>query len=59
MRNVEMNVKQDTLTITVNLRDRHGRSSSGKTAIVACSEGAVPVPGHPDIKINVTAYTKA
>jgi len=39
MKNVEMQVDGDKLTITVDLSKEFGPSSSGKTIIVASSEG--------------------
>ena len=39
MKNVEMKVEGDKLMITVDLTKEYGPSSSGKTIIVASSEG--------------------
>lgn len=39
MKNVEMKVEGDKLTITVDLSKEYGPSSSGKTIIVASTEG--------------------
>lgn len=58
MKNIKMDVKGKVLTITVDLEERHGPSSSGKTTIVATTEGNVSVPEHEEIKIGVNIYTK-
>lgn len=41
MKNVEYSVNGDTLTITVDLTKEFGPSASGKTVIIATSEGNV------------------
>ncbi|MBP1764340.1 MAG: hypothetical protein H6Q65_1398 [Firmicutes bacterium] len=58
MKNVEMTVDGDKLTITVDLSQRFGKSSSGKSTIVASTEGNQPVPGREEIKIGLNIYTK-
>ena len=57
MQNINMSVKGSTLTITVDLSKRLGKSKSGKTTLIASSEGNVPVPGT-DAVIGVNLYTK-
>ncbi|MDD2715332.1 MAG: hypothetical protein PHW04_05500 [Candidatus Wallbacteria bacterium] len=57
MKNVEMKVDGETLTITIDLSKDFGASSSGKTIIVASSEGNVTVPGRAEkVGINVYRY---
>lgn len=59
MTNCKMVVDKDQiLTITVDLKERHGRSASGKTATIASSQGNVSVEGHEDIKVGLNVYTK-
>ncbi len=58
MRNVDINVDGDNLIIKINLKQRHGLSSSKKTTIIASTDGNVSVPGYEDIKIGINAYTK-
>ena len=58
MKNVEMSVNGDILTIKVDLSKRFGKSSSGKTTIVASTEGNQPVPGREEVKVGVNVYTK-
>jgi len=46
MRNVEMDVNKNVLTIKIDLNKRFGPSKSGKTEVVASTEGfCVIVPG--------------
>ena len=58
MKNVEMAIKGNILTITIDVSKRFGRSSTGRTEIVATTAGAVPAPSHPDIKIGLNVFTK-
>ena len=57
MQNIKYEVKGDTLTITVNLKERHGLSGSGNTVTVAGTQGNVKI-GHGDIAMGVSVYTK-
>lgn len=57
MKNVEMNVDGDILTIRVNLSKEFGPSASGKTTIIASTEGNVTVPNR-DEKIGLNVYRK-
>jgi NAD(P)-dependent dehydrogenase (short-subunit alcohol dehydrogenase family) len=58
MKNVEMNVEGNILTIRVDLSREFGPSSSGKTIIVASTEGNQPVPGKEEIKVGLNVFTK-
>jgi hypothetical protein len=58
MKNVNLKVTGKILTIEVNLEERLGKSASGKTTIVATTEGNLSVPGFPDIKLGLNCYTK-
>ena len=53
-----MSVKGEILTITVNLSQTFGKSSSGKSTIIASTEGNQSVPGHETVKIGLNVYTK-
>lgn len=55
MKNVVMRVEEDMLTITIDLAQEFGPSRSGKTTIVATTEGNKPVPGR-DHRIGLTVY---
>lgn len=57
MKNVEMHVEGTILTIKVDLSKEFGPSASGKTTIVATTEGNVTVPGR-DEKIGLNIYKK-
>ena len=57
MKNVEMKIEGDILTITVDLSKEFGPSSSGKTTIIASTEGIVGVPSRDD-KIGLNVYKK-
>ena len=57
MKNVQMTVAGNILTITVDLTKEFGPSSSGKTIIVASTEGNITVPGR-DEKIGLNVYRK-
>ena len=58
MKNIEMKVEGDILIITVDLSKRFGKSSSGKSIIIASSEGNQALPGTEEIKIGLNVYTK-
>lgn len=58
MKNIEMTTDGDILTIRVDLSQRFGKSSSGKSTIVASTEGNQAVPEHEEIKIGLNVYTK-
>ncbi len=58
MKNIEMSTEGNVLTIKVDLAQRFGKSSSGKSTIVASTEGNQSVPGHEEIKIGLNVYTK-
>ena len=45
MQNVSMSVKGNKLTIEVDLAQDFGKSASGKTTIIASTQGNQPVPG--------------
>ena len=57
MKNVELKVEGNILTIRVDLTREFGPSSSGKTIIIASSEGNVSIPDR-DEKIGLNVYRK-
>ena len=57
MKNVEMKVEGDILTIKVGLSKEFGPSASGKTIIIASTEGNVSVPDR-DEKVGLNVYRK-
>jgi hypothetical protein len=58
MKNVEMKVDGSMLTIKVDLTKDFGSSSSGKTIIIASTEGNVHVDGHEEAKVGLNVYRK-
>jgi hypothetical protein len=58
MKNIEMLVTGDILTIKVDLSQRFGKSSSGKSTIIASTEGNQSIPNNEEIKIGLNIYTK-
>lgn len=58
MKNVEMTLEGNILTITVDLTKEFGPSSSGKTLIIASTEGNVSIPGHEEAKVGLNVYRK-
>ena len=58
MKNVEMKVDGNILTIKVDLSKEFGPSSSGKTIIIASTEGNVAIDEHEGTKIGLNVYRK-
>lgn len=58
MKNVEMTVNENILTIKVDLTKEFGPSSSGKTIIIATTEGNVSIPGAEEKKVGLNVYRK-
>lgn len=58
MKNVEMKLDGDILTIKVDVTKEFGPSSSGKTIIIASTEGNISIPEKEDIKIGLNVYKK-
>jgi len=58
MKNVEMTVEGNILKIKVDLSKEFGPSSSGKTIIIASTEGNVSIPGAEEKKIGLNVYRK-
>jgi hypothetical protein len=57
MKNVQMAVDGNILTIKVDLSKEFGPSSSGKTIIIASTEGNVAVPDREE-KVGLNVYRK-
>lgn len=53
-----MSVDGDILTIKVDVSKTFGKSSSGKSTIIASTEGNVSIPGRDEVKIGLNVYTK-
>jgi hypothetical protein len=59
MKNCEVNLDGNILTITVDISKEFGTSSSGKSIIIGSTEGNVSIPEKEDIKIGLNVYRKA
>ena len=59
MKNIEMNVIGEELIIKVDLSQSFGRSTSGKSIIIASTEGNQSISGNEEIKIGLNIYKKA
>lgn len=57
MKNVEMSIEGSVLTIKVDLSKEFGPSSTGKTVIIASTEGNVTIPNRQE-KIGLNVYRK-
>ena len=58
MKNVEMSTEGNILTIKVDLSKEFGPSASGKTIIIASTEGNVTIPGREEAKVGLNVYRK-
>lgn len=62
MKNIEMSRDGDALVIVIDLTKDQGPSKSGKTIVVATTQGNVEVPdikvGQPRMFIGVNVYKK-
>jgi hypothetical protein len=57
MKNVEMKIEGNILIIRVDLSKEFGPSSSGKTTIIASTEGNVSIPDREE-KVGLNVYRK-
>ena len=57
MKNVQMAIEGNILTIRVDLSKEFGPSASGKTIIIASTEGNVSVPDREE-KVGLNVYRK-
>lgn len=58
MKNVDMKLNGNILTIKVDITKEFGMSSSGKSLIIASTEGNVSIPERDEIKIGLNVYKK-
>ena len=59
MKNIEMQIDGDILTVKIDLSQRHGKSASGKNEIIASTEGNLSLPNLDAVRIGLNVYTKA
>ncbi len=57
MKNVQMTIEGDILMIRVDLSKEFGPSASGKTIIIASTEGNLSVPDREE-KVGLNVYRK-
>ena len=53
MKNVAMERSGDIHILKINLKERNGKSSSGKTTIIGPTEGAVGLDDGTQVSLNV------
>ena len=58
MKNVDLKLEGNILTIKVDISKDFGPSSSGKSITIASTEGNKGLPGKEDIKIGLNVYKK-
>jgi len=58
MKNCEMKLNGDILTITIDISQEFGKSASGKSIIIGSTEGNVSIPENEDIKVGLNIYRK-
>ena len=58
MKNCEMKLDGNILTITVDISKEFGKSASGKSIIISSTEGNASIPDKEDIKIGLNIYRK-
>jgi hypothetical protein len=59
MENVNIAIKGDILTITVDLSQTHGASSSGKSIVIASTQGNQKLNHPSGAVLGVNVYKKA
>ncbi len=57
MKNVDMSIEGNILTLKVDLSKDFGKSSSGKSIIIASTEGNYAIPGREE-KVGLNVYRK-
>lgn len=57
MKNVEMNIEGNILTLKVDLSKEFGESSSGKSIVIGTTEGNYAIPGREE-KVGLNVYRK-
>lgn len=56
MKNIELTTTGNILTIKVDLTKTFGPSKSGKTTIIASTEGNIGVPTREEVRIGLNVY---
>ena len=58
MRNIETSLVGDILTIKVDLSKPPQLSTSGKSNVIASTEGNISLPGKEEVKMGINIYTR-
>jgi hypothetical protein len=58
MKNVEMKLEGNILNIKVDVTKEFGLSASGKTIIIASTEGNISIPEKDNVKIGLNVNRK-
>lgn len=53
----ELSKDKKTLTLKVDITQKFGVSSSGKSEIIASTGGNISIDGHPEMKLGLNIYT--
>lgn len=56
MKNVAMKVSGKTLTLTIDLAKSFGPSKSGKSNVIATTEGNIELTGHEDMRLGINVF---
>jgi hypothetical protein len=56
MKNVAMRLEGEKLIITVDLTREYGFSGSGKSIIIASTDGNISVPGNEQVRVGINVY---
>ena len=59
MVNVKTTIKGKILTIEVDLSERHGKSASGKTTVIATTQGNIMVDSNTGAVLGLNVYTRS
>ena len=56
MKNITQKLTGNILTLTVDISKTFGASKSGKSIVIASTEGNISVDGKPEVKIGLNIY---
>jgi len=56
MDNVKIEVENNNAIITIDLTKDFGKSSTGKTIVVASTRGNIPIPGAETFRLGLNCY---
>jgi len=56
MKNVNVEIKGNIMTVKIDLSKVQGLSKSGKTEVIASTLGNVPIPNKPDYRLGINCY---